>query len=92
MLSKRLKGGILKTPLGERSERSERSDQDGRGELPIESCSKDTVRVRGGHLRKDIQHVSPRGFSVNALHVLLLTQGFFVVRFNDFSMILNDRC
>ena len=67
---------MLETPWGERSERSERSDQDGLGELPSESRSKDIVRVREGHLRKAIQHVSPRGFIVNALPVLLLTPGF----------------
>ena len=66
---------MLETPLGERSERSERSDQDGLGELPSESCSKDAVRVREGHRRKAIQHVSPRGFILNALPVLLLTPG-----------------
>ena len=63
---------MLETPLGERSERS---DQDGLGELPSESCSIDAVRVREGHLRKAIQHASPRGFIVNALPVLLLTPG-----------------
>ena len=67
---------MLETPLGERSERSERSDQDGLGELPSENRSNDTVRVREGHLRKAIQHVSPRGFILNALPVLLLTPGF----------------
>ena len=60
---------VLEAPLGERS------DQDGLGELPSESCSKDAVRVREGHLRKAIQHASPRGFIVNALPVLLLTPG-----------------
>ena len=56
---------MLETPLGERS------DQGGRGELPSESCSIDAVRVREGHLRKAIQHVSPRAFILNALPVLL---------------------
>ena len=64
---------MLETPLGERSERG---DQDGRGELPSESCSKDAVRVCEGHRRKAIQHVSPRGSILNALPVLLLTPGF----------------
>ena len=63
---------MLETPLGERSERS---DQDGRGELLSESCSKDAVRVREGHLRKAIQYESPRDFILNALPVLLLTPG-----------------
>ena len=66
---------MLETPLGERSERSARSDQDGRGELPSESCSNDAVRVREGHRRKVIQDVSTRGFILNALPVLLLTPG-----------------
>ena len=66
---------MLETPLGERSERGERSDQDGRGELPSESCSKVAVRVLEGHLRKAIQHMSPRSFILNALPVLLLTPG-----------------
>ena len=61
---------MLETPLGERS------DQDGLGELPSESCSKDAVRVREGHRRKAIRDVSPRGFILNALPVLLLTPGF----------------
>ena len=65
----------LETPLGECSERGERSDQGGLGELPSESRSKDTVRVRAGRRRKAIQHVSPRGFIDNALPVLLLTPG-----------------
>ena len=63
---------MLETPLGERSERS---DQDGHGELPSESCSKDAVTVRESRLRKATQHVSPRGFSPNALRALLLTPG-----------------
>ena len=60
----------------ERSERSEQSDQDGLGELPSESCSKDALRVREGRLRKAIQHVSPRGFTCNALPVPMLLPGF----------------
>ena len=67
---------MLETPLGERSERSARSDQDGLGELPSESCSKDAVRVREGHRRKAIQDVSPRGFILNALPVLLVIPVF----------------
>ena len=50
----------METPLGERSERSEQSDQDGLGELPSESCSKDAFRVREGRLRKAIQHAYAR--------------------------------
>ena len=50
----------LETPLGERSERSEQSDQDGLGELPSESCSKDAFKVREGRLRKAIQHAYAR--------------------------------
>ena len=59
----------------ERSERSGQSDQDGLGELPSESCSKDAFRVREGRLRKAIQHVSPRAFILDALPVLLSTPG-----------------
>ena len=66
----------LEAPLGERSERSARSDQDGLGELRSESCSKDGVRVREGHRRKAIQDVSSRGFILIALPVLLLMPGF----------------
>ena len=39
------------------------------------SISKDAFRVREGCFRKAIQIVSPRGFILNALPVLLLTPG-----------------
>ena len=44
----------------ERAKRSEQSDQDGLGELPRESCSKDAFRVREGRRRKAIQHAYVR--------------------------------
>ena len=48
---------MFETPLGKRSEQS---DQDGFGELPNESCSKDAFKVREGRLRKAIQHAYAR--------------------------------
>ena len=39
------------------------------------SISKDAFRVREGCFRKAIQIVSPRGFILNALPVLMLTPG-----------------
>ena len=40
-----------------------------------ESCSKDDFRVLEGCLRNAVQNVSPRGFILNALPVLMLTPG-----------------
>ena len=67
--------------LGERSERASAASEasgairmNSRG-LLRKSISKDAFRVREGCFRKAIQIVSPRGFILNALPVLLLTPG-----------------
>ena len=72
---------MLETPLGERSERASAAREasgairmNSRG-LLRKSISKDAFRVREGCFRKAIQIVSPRGFILNALPVLLLTPG-----------------
>ena len=72
---------MLETPLGERSERASAASEasgairmNSRG-LLRKSISKDAFRVREGCFRKAIQIVSPRGFILNALPVLLLTPG-----------------
>ena len=54
--------------------------------------SKDAFRVREGCFRKTIQIVSPRGFILNALPVLLLTpglQGFRWISLDVFGISLD---
>ena len=89
---------VIKTPrdglrwklrwASERSKRSARSDQDGLGELPSESCSKDTFRFREGRLKKAIQHVSPRAFILNAVSRSFVNTRFLKNAFGiTFSMV-----